>query len=1042
MKRFLIPFILCAVACTRVTVPEISWSVMHPTDLDSTYMQKVLVEAQSYHVDNIELCGGSNSGTNGSLDGLLLFEEYPLAYAAQDEKRVLDNQANMKAILRMCHENGKEVYYWHREVLCNDGLIQSIPGLLDEEGEFNLFGEAYENLIRYKIRKVYEMFPDLDGIVLTLTEASFSALHSARPDVYPPVKVVEKIGGIFAEELKARGKRFILRSFGAVDEDYNAIMEGAVALSKKYDFEVETKITPYDFNPFLPDNKFLVHSGKCKLGAECDALGEFLGCGRMLLEDVDNIVRYVKYARKQKVDRFTLRVDRKYKNVFDTYPINLYAYQEAILHPEKTAEQIRNEYYGSRYPAPVAEKLIKMSKDGNDCVLKTVFIDGNLIFHWFPTTARLKFIKGGGILKTFAADGDLSRGRKQWAMLYENPVPGRDNILKEKDEAVEIAQKNLAVLKEIAPELNEFDLNRLTSAWENSLSEAVSIRELCRVICAYFDDMEARNGEATAFKAAMENMHETLKDIKTLRDITGIAGLIAQEYDMEFALRKKYDKIAEDYVLAASITDQVRTEHYMHGAFCEIRDGRPVSIVGNTVYPDGYLAVGLKGSKEPTRIYIEGNGHVRVDINGVETELDLNENPYIDVPACEEGYEVAVRKRTGYDFPEVVAISVLKSDFAALIDRELEFALDQSMLMYDVIRPMEGMLVDNTNRQGEFVAGHPFQWTAGFYPGTLWYLYENTGREDVYAAAMDMTERMREQQYNCNTHDIGFMMFCSFGQRMRVCADTTCNSVIINSAKSLASRFCPQTGCIRSWKSVPSKGWDYVVIIDNMMNLELLMEASLLSSDKSFADIAVTHANTTLKNHFRKDFSSYHVVNYDEKTGKVLTRQTAQGFADESAWSRGQGWALYGYTLMYRYTNDRKYLKQAEKIAEYILNHPRMPEDGVPYWDFDAVKDGEETYRDVSAASIYASALIELSGYMKDEAKSEKYLGFAKKIITSLSESPYRAGLGENANFILKHSTINMNKDNYDTAVVYADYYYVEALMRYKEYLQDVPMKK
>lgn len=1038
MKRILIPLMAVAIcACAEQTTPEISWSVMHPTDLDSLYMEKVLQEAQSYHVDNIELCGGSNSQTDGSLDGLLLFEEYPLAYEAQNKEIVLNNQKNMKAILRMCHEQGKEVYYWHREVLCNDGLIQSIPGLLDSEGEFNLFGEAYENLLRYKISKVYEMFPDLDGIVLTLTEASFSALHSARPDVYPPVKVVEKVGGIFAEELKARGKRFILRSFGAVDEDYNAIMEGAVRLSDVYDFEVETKITPYDFNPFLPDNKFLVHSGKCKLGAECDALGEFLGCGRMLPEDVDNIVRYVSYARKQKVDRYTIRVDRKYKNVFDVYPINLYAYQEAILHPEKTADEIRNEYYQSRYPAHVAEKLIKMSKAGMECVLKTVFVKGNLIFHWFPTTARLKYIKAGGILKTFASEGDLSRGCRQWAMLYDNPVPGRDQILKEKDEAVEIARENLALVREISSELNEKDRLRLTEGWENSLSEAESIRELCRVICAYFDDMEARREDAPALNAAMDHLKATLSGKQTLRDIRGIADLIYQEYDMEFALRKRFDKSSDDYVLTASITDQVRTEHYMHGAFCEIRDGRPVSIVGNTVYPDGYLAMHLKGSKEPTRIYIEGEGEARVSINGVEKEINLKDEAYIDVPACESGYEVSIRKREGCDFPVIVAVSVWKSDFAALIEKELQFALDQSMLMYEAVRPMEGMLPDNTNRQGEFVPGHPFQWTAGFFPGTLWYLYENFGGENVRAAAMDMTERMREQQFNCNTHDIGFMMFCSFGQRMRVCSDTTCNEVIVNSAKSLASRYSPKTGCIRSWKPVPDKGWDFVVIIDNMMNLELLMEASLISGDNTYRDIALSHANTTLKNHFRKDYSSYHVVNYNEKTGKVLTRQTAQGFADESAWSRGQGWALYGYTLMYRYTQDRKYLRQAVNIAEYIMNHPNMPEDGIPYWDFDATGEGS-TYRDVSAGSIYASALMELSGYMKDKAKSDRYRNYAKKIITSLSGSPYRAGLGENGNFILKHTTINMNKGNYDTAVVYADYYYVEAMMRYKKYLEDI----
>jgi len=317
-------------------------------------------------------------------------------------------------------------------------------------------------------------------------------------------------------------------------------------------------------------------------------------------------------------------------------------------------------------------------------------------------------------------------------------------------------------------------------------------------------------------------------------------------------------------------------------------------------------------------------------------------------------------------------------------------------------------------------------WVSGFFPGELWYLYEYTHNKKWLAVAKKYTAYIEPERYNKNTHDIGFMIYCPVGNGYRLTKNSYYKNVIIAAAKTLSTRFNPKVGCIKSWDN--NKQWNYPVIIDNMMNLELLFEATKLSGDSSFYKIAVTHANNTLKNHFRPDHSSYHVVNYDPVSGKVLQKQTHQGYADESAWARGQAWALYGYTMCYRETKNPAYLKQAEWIAKYILNHPHLPEDKVPYWDFNA-PDLTKAPRDASAAAIIASALYELSTYSTDAKKLNKE---ADKIINNLS-TKYQPAPGGSKGFILLHSTGHKPAGSeVDVPIAYADYYYLEALLRQK----------
>ncbi len=362
------------------------------------------------------------------------------------------------------------------------------------------------------------------------------------------------------------------------------------------------------------------------------------------------------------------------------------------------------------------------------------------------------------------------------------------------------------------------------------------------------------------------------------------------------------------------------------------------------------------------------------------------------------------------------------------IDQNLKDADNQYKLMAKQLADT-GLFPKNYDPAKEkFNTSKSDWWCSGFYEGTLFDLYEQTHDPQLLTEANHMLTSMAKEQYNTHTHDLGFMMYTSFGNANRLEPKAEYKQILLNSARSLSTRFNPKVGCIKSWESKPS---DFLVIIDNMMNLELLFWATHETGDSSFYKIAVTHANTTMKNHYRPDYSSYHVINYNPETGEVQQKKTAQGYANESAWARGQVWGLYGFTVMYRETHDKKYLEQAEHIARFILTNPNLPADKIPYWDFNdpAIPN---TYRDASAGAIMASALLELCRYT-NKTDGIAYFNIAQSIIKTLSSPQYKSAAGTNGGFLLKHSVGHFPaKTEIDVSISYADYYFVEAMKRYK----------
>lgn len=376
-------------------------------------------------------------------------------------------------------------------------------------------------------------------------------------------------------------------------------------------------------------------------------------------------------------------------------------------------------------------------------------------------------------------------------------------------------------------------------------------------------------------------------------------------------------------------------------------------------------------------------------------------------------------------------LSCKKSDhLIQTVDNTLLLAEQQYALLAENIVKYPGEL-PKTFENDTVVMAPSEWWTSGFYPGSLWYLYENSQNEKIRELAVHYSSIVESQKYTTDNHDVGFMIYCPFGNALRIEPEKEYEKVIIQASKSLATRFDAKVGLIRSW-DFNQERWQYPVIIDNMMNLEMLCAATKLSGDSVYYKMAVSHADKTMEHHFRSDMSCYHVISYDTITGLPHAKETWQGLNNDSEWSRGQAWALYGYTMMYRLTQKKRYLQHAIRVAEYLINHPLMPEDMIPYWDFDD-PDIPNAYRDASAAAVICSGLIELSEYT-DSKQSEKYLNVAEKQLAALCSPTYLAKNGEMGGFILKHGVGSLPAGTeVDVPLTYGDYYFIEALLRYKQ---------
>ncbi len=676
---------------------EITWSLMHPTPLDVDYMKLVVKNAARYRVDSFEICADCHTNLGG-MDGLTDYADFPVTHRSIDLAGIEANRKKLRDVLAVAHSINKPVYYWHREAMVPAGLLTDRPDLLDANGEFDLLGKGYEDLLRYKIDSSFKSVPELDGLVLTLTEATYSVIHNSNKEKYPPKKVVEHIVRIFASELAARGKRFILRSFGSIAQDYEDIIGGARGAAKEYGFEIETKITPYDFDPFLPTNPFLRSVPGATLGAECDCLGEFLGAGKLPAENVENIVKYVRTGQAAGVDRYAIRLDRVGNNIFECYEINLYAYERAIDDPDVTAEEIRREWLEKTAPASAREAFLKLGLDGFRMVEKNNFIDGHVIFHTFPLQKNLKYVKAAFVPAVFKNGVSLKNGEGVWSVLSDKCSPGRDAIIREKEEAVAIADAGLALLNSLPREAGyEAEYAWRERLWNNAVRITRAFREYMRVMAAYFDSMEAGDPDGRILHEVAEDARKKLQAIsevsledaipvptvfvngleqalfrgkRTIEEIYlqptyVISQVLENEYKAEYAARKEFGDGAYDVILCGSLLDEWRVARYMHSAHASVENGYPIRWSGNTVFPNGFLDMELARPESACTLAIYGDTEETADFvctvdGGVRQQLKFDENGccLVALAAGKDKVAIRVEKAPGIYYPRFRAVAV------------------------------------------------------------------------------------------------------------------------------------------------------------------------------------------------------------------------------------------------------------------------------------------------------------------------------------------------------------------------------------------------
>ena len=667
----MLALLFSVVAANVAASPEVTWSVMHPTELDPAYMARVVSKAVEYGgVDSFEVCGTCHSGMGG-MDGLLLLEPYPVAAARRDVAAVRKIRTALAGCISAAHGAGKRLYYWHREGYLPDGILADLPALRDSDGEIDLMSEAFASYLRWKVSSAFEAVPELDGFVLTLTEADFSVVHNSNAGRYPPPKVVERIVRIFCEEHERRGKRFVLRSFGSVAKDYEDIIAGGVAAAKDHFFEIETKATPYDFSPFLPDNPFLVRQPGTSLGVECDCIGEFLGAGYPPCAQVEFIHRYVTNARKAGADRYVIRIDRIGNTIFDSaQEINLHAYMRFIADSAATPAAVKSEWARRRWPGCESE-MIRLSDMSGEMVAKMEFLNGNVIFHQHPVAPSFKFLKAGGMFAVLRDGADLHAAKRLWGIKSWEKAPGRAALLAEKDRSVALADEGARILEGVRSRLDPAEYARQKRAWDIASKATRATRAFIRCSAAYFDDMDrGRSGPVELAKAVAAAdseisamMRDPEADVKGLnvrhseavgQDLDRVYFIplrwlcreFLNEYSAEAAVRAEMKSRADvvDFVVPGGIYDDNRIDRQMHGAYPELVDGRPVRWAGNSIFPNGTIHVEFK------------------DVPGARVEVLLSPRGSQDF-AIEESAENGLRHVTigkkGARSPAVVAIALV-----------------------------------------------------------------------------------------------------------------------------------------------------------------------------------------------------------------------------------------------------------------------------------------------------------------------------------------------------------------------------------------------
>ncbi len=606
---------------------EITWSLFHPVAPDLGQMEKYIEEAAKYKVGSFEICGLERVG----LDRYLLYEDYHHVRRQKDEAAVENAREEMNRIVRMTHDSGRKVTFWHREVHLPEGMKDALPALLDGSGEIDFNSDAYWNFIRLKIREFFRAVPGMDGIVLTLTESDYSVVHNSDPGKYPPVQVAARLIKTFAETLDRLGKSMTFRTFGSIDEDYQVLSAAADIALEEYEFEIETKITPYDWSLYLPPNSYIKKRKMGTSAAEFDVVGEFFGLGEIPCLFPDRLIEHVKFAMAKGCGRLSARLDRLGRTVIGSAnEMNLYAFETAAENPECSPDEIWSRYAKERWGEASGE-LISIMKSSEEMIRKSYYIDGHM-FSQNPIPSW-HMIMLGGIFSVFKEKILLDFTEGLWSILSEKTSPTHSEILKEKEDALSIAEKGYRRVQSFKEKIPVGEREMLIKAWDKARYITRMHLNTARMLVVYFEEMEKGVRVPEKLHSLLEESARYATKAKSAfsedlvcefaEAVVENSGHFKEHYAAEYAAQSEWEneEAIIDYVVCGGITYEWRVKRYMHASKPLIIDGRPSRIVGNKVFPNGFLEYRMKidpmKRNEALILFHGSGGALRVIINGI-----------------------------------------------------------------------------------------------------------------------------------------------------------------------------------------------------------------------------------------------------------------------------------------------------------------------------------------------------------------------------------------------------------------------------------------
>jgi hypothetical protein len=618
----------------------LSWSFCHECATIYEYCKPMIEEAPKYGIQRLELCGVTQSDV-GNADAYAYFKLHPTIAATRDEKLINSNIKNLRQICRRAHELGMEVDMWHREVNFPTVLLETEKGLMTEEGDID-FNGSYLNLIDAKITEFFENVPEIDGLVLTLTEALFPIIHVTNRQKNPPEQNIRNVVNVFRRACEKYRKRFIVRPFAALDEDYEFIRKVLLSMNPNPDFYAHLKVVPYDWHPYLPIHPLIERLKSVKRIIEMDLMGEYYGQGVVPCCFPEEIKRYVEYMKEHRLTHIVGRVDRMGLRTMDTAnEVNVYAMTKFMREPDASIDDIYNEWATAKWDAQTAKAIIPILKRTFEIAKKTFYIDQHLQSHWlFPDFMMLKWSRFFGYFK----EGEpLRRANLEWAIISSRTSPKWDEIIADKDKAISMIQTCLDDLTKSRRDIKKEACDYLFDGFRKFMALAKAYRVLCTMSIAYLKTLSSSGSGMNGFMKEKSSAIALATEIEQAfgadfygnmpKLLADNAEQIARELEIEFAVYRcnKNNKNIVDWVLCGGVSFEWRVHKQTHGSWVYRDYDIIYRLAGNKTIADGffeyemqvpsgdsflYILCGDTGEKRQAHVDIDGNRHV------VETKMN------------------------------------------------------------------------------------------------------------------------------------------------------------------------------------------------------------------------------------------------------------------------------------------------------------------------------------------------------------------------------------------------------------------------------------